>query len=71
MFSNKSISMNASSLLGPDKTYPEIDDLAPEEQKQKREKCAFCPKCGTPRKEHQLFCRYCRYAFVEHVEPSE
>jgi hypothetical protein len=71
MFSIKSISMNASSLLGPNKNFPEIDDLVPKEKAGEKEKSAFCPKCGTPRKEHQLFCRYCHYAFMEHVEPHD
>jgi predicted amidophosphoribosyltransferase len=55
------ISLSADALIQPKDAPAELCDAVP------RERPAFCPKCGTPRKQHQLFCRYCYYSFIERV----
>jgi hypothetical protein len=57
----ESISLRANSLLASTEDDQEDRDA------DLRTLGPFCPKCGTPRKQRQPFCRYCRYSFVKHV----
>jgi hypothetical protein len=57
----ETISVKANSLLEPEREPGEEHDAAPQELG------PFCPKCGTPRKQRQPFCRYCHYSFLKHV----
>jgi hypothetical protein len=57
----ETISVKAHSLQEPDREAEEEQEEAP------RTLGPFCPKCGTPRKQRQPFCRYCYYSFLPHI----